>query len=206
MGFSSFISVKELLKTTPEELFKVKSNMATAGDKRAYQADLEVDAATAAAAAAEATPAPDAGVSDLEGDAAAAPAETAPASDAGVSTETHSIAEGDAADAASVVKEGDGGEEKNPWSRSFIGIPINYFSVGLVYGGSVSILFPVLIIQNGVTSSFFSAAVSLVTVFWSYKIFFGMLSDFLPIMGRKWKWYIVIGWILCAAVLVGLAG
>ncbi|EJK50860.1 hypothetical protein THAOC_30033, partial [Thalassiosira oceanica] len=83
-------------------------------------------------------------MSDLEDDDAAAPAEATPAPDAGVS-----IVEGDAADAASVVKEGDGGDEKDPWSRSFVGIPINYFSVGLVYGGSVNILFPVLIIQNG---------------------------------------------------------
>lgn len=95
--------------------------------------------------------------------------------------------------------------EKNPWSKSFCGIPINYFSVGLVYGGSVNLLFPVLIIQNGVDSSFYSAASSLVTVFWSYKIFFGVMSDCLPIMGRKWKYYIVMGWVLCAAVLVGLA-
>lgn len=103
------------------------------------------------------------------------------------------------------IAEGDDVEEKNPWSRQFIGIPINYFSVGLVYGGSVNLLYPVLIIQNGVTSSFFSAAVSLVTVFWSYKIFFGILCDCLPIYGRRWKWYIVLGWILCAACLVGLA-
>ena len=97
------------------------------------------------------------------------------------------------------------GKERNPWSKGFIGIPINYFSVGLVYGGSVNLLFPVLIIQHGVSSSFYSAAASLVTVFWSYKIFFGMLSDCLPIFGRRWKWYIVMGWVLCAVVLAGLA-
>lgn len=31
------------------------------------------------------------------------------------------------------------------------------------------------------------------------------MSDCLPILGRKWKFYIILGWILCAAVLVGLA-
>lgn len=31
------------------------------------------------------------------------------------------------------------------------------------------------------------------------------MSDCLPILGRKWKFYIVLGWLLCAAVLVGLA-
>ena len=95
-------------------------------------------------------------------------------------------------------------EEKNAWSKDYMGIPINYFSVGLVYGGSVNLLYPVLVIQNGVTSSFISAAASMVTVFWSYKIFFGILSDCFPIFRRRWKWYMVLGWVLCAAVLVGL--
>ena len=58
----------------------------------------------------------------------------------------------------------------NPWSLLCVGIPINYFSVGLIYAGSVSILYPILVIQYGVTSAFISAAVNLVTLFWSYKI------------------------------------
>jgi len=97
-------------------------------------------------------------------------------------------------------------EEKNPWSVPYIGIPINYFSVGIILGGSVSVLYPILIIQNGVTSSFYSAASSLVTLFWSYKIIFGIICDCFPIWGLKWKPYIILGWGLCAAMLVVLAG
>jgi len=96
-------------------------------------------------------------------------------------------------------------EEKNPWAKKFIGIPINYFSVGIIYGGSVSVLYPLLVVQHGVTSAFYSAAASLVTLFWSYKILFGLLCDCFPIMGRKWKPYIIIGWALCALMLVVLA-
>ena len=95
-------------------------------------------------------------------------------------------------------------EELNPWSRPYIGIPINYVSVGLIYAGSLAILYPVLVIQQGVTSSFFAAASSLVVVFWSYKIFFGLLCDCTPIMGRKWKPYIILGWVICAAMLIAL--
>lgn len=86
-------------------------------------------------------------------------------------------------------------QEKNPWTLPFVGIPVNYFSVGVILGGSVSVLYPILIIQHGVTSSFYSAAASLVTLFWSYKIIFGILCDCFPIMGRKWKPYIVLGWV-----------
>jgi BT1 family len=93
-------------------------------------------------------------------------------------------------------------DEKNPWGKDFCGIPINYFSVGVIYGGSVSVLYPLLVVQHGVTSSFSAAASSLVTLFWSYKILFGILCDCFPIRGQKWKPYIVLGWIVCAAMLV----
>lgn len=89
----------------------------------------------------------------------------------------------------------DPSEEKNPWTMPYIGIPVNYFSVGVILGGSVSVLYPILIIQNGVTSSFYSAASSLVTIFWSYKIVFGILCDCFPVAGLKWKPYIIGGWV-----------
>lgn len=97
------------------------------------------------------------------------------------------------------------GKEKNPWSLPFCGIPINYFSVGVIYGGSVSVLYPLLIVQHGVTASFYAASSSLVTLFWSYKIFFGILSDCFPVRGQKWKPYIVVGWAMCAIMLAVLA-
>lgn len=97
------------------------------------------------------------------------------------------------------------GEEKNPWTKPYIGIPVNYFSVGVILGGSVSVLYPILIIQNNVTSSFYAAAASLVTVFWSYKILFGILCDCFPFRGLKWRPYIVSGWALCALMMALLA-
>jgi len=97
------------------------------------------------------------------------------------------------------------GKELNPWSLSYVGIPINYFSVGLIYAGSVSILYPILVIQQGVTTSFYTAASNLVTLFWSYKIVFGVLSDCFPIRGYNKKPYIILGWVLCAIMLVILA-
>lgn len=102
-------------------------------------------------------------------------------------------------------KDEDDKVEKNPWTKPYVGIPVNYFSVGIIYGGSVSVLYPLLVVQHGVTSAFYSASASLVTLFWSYKIIFGMLCDCFPLWGQKWKPYIIIGWALCAAMLVALA-
>ena len=96
--------------------------------------------------------------------------------------------------------------ELDSWSMPYVGIPINYFSVGVIYSGSVSILYPLLVIQEGVTSAYYTAAANLVTVFWSYKIAFGFLSDCLPIFGYNKKSYIIIGWLLCALMLILLAG
>lgn len=96
-------------------------------------------------------------------------------------------------------------EEISPWSKSYIGVPANYFSVGLMIGGSTSILYPILVVREGVTSSLLAASTSLVTIFWSYKIVFGFLSDCFPLFGWKRKPYIAAGWILCASFLFALA-
>lgn len=99
----------------------------------------------------------------------------------------------------------DGNEQIDPLSNDYVGIVASYFSVGLMIGGTTSILYPILIVKGGATSSFMSASNAVVTVFWSYKIFFGFLSDCFPIFGFKRKPYIAIGWIFCLGVLLSLA-
>lgn len=84
-------------------------------------------------------------------------------------------------------------EPIDPLSRDYVGIIANYFSVGLMVGGSTSLLYPVLIVRAGVTSSLMAASYATVMVFWSYKIFFGFLSDCFPIFGYKRKPYITLG-------------
>mmetsp|Transcript_14450 Transcript_14450/g.31341 ORF Transcript_14450/g.31341 Transcript_14450/m.31341 type:complete len:689 (+) Transcript_14450:124-2190(+) len=96
-------------------------------------------------------------------------------------------------------------EQIDPVSNDYIGIIANYFSVGLMIGGSTSILYPVLIVKAGATASLMTASYAVVMVFWSYKVFFGFLSDCFPIFGYKRKPYIVIGWLFCAGVLLSLA-
>lgn len=97
------------------------------------------------------------------------------------------------------------GEELNPWSLKYLGIPLNYLSVGFIYAGSTKLLYPILTVKNETKSSFQNAANQLVVIFWSYKILFGLLSDCFPIVGLKRKPYIISGWILCCAVLIALA-
>jgi hypothetical protein len=96
-------------------------------------------------------------------------------------------------------------EQIDPLSSDYVGIIANYFSVGLMIGGSTSLLYPVLIVKAGATASLMTASYAVVMVFWSYKIVFGFLSDCFPIFGYKRKPYIVIGWMFCAVVLIALA-
>lgn len=96
-------------------------------------------------------------------------------------------------------------EELNPLSNDYIGIIANYFSVGIMVGGSTSLLYPVLIVKGGASASLMTASYAIVMVFWSYKIIFGFLSDCFPIAGYKRKPYIVLGWLFCFGVLVCLA-
>ena len=96
-------------------------------------------------------------------------------------------------------------EEIRPFSKDYIGVLANYLSVGLMLGGSTSILYPILVVREGVTPSLMTASTSLVTVFWSYKILFGFLSDCFPLFGLKRKPYICLGWSLCAFFLLALA-
>ena len=64
----------------------------------------------------------------------------------------------------------DDGEQIDPLSKDYNGIIANYFSVGLMKGGSASILYPILIVKAGATASFMMASHAAVCLFWSYKV------------------------------------
>ncbi|KAL7474013.1 hypothetical protein ACHAW6_000014 [Cyclotella cf. meneghiniana] len=53
-------------------------------------------------------------------------------------------------------------EQINPLSNDYVGIIANYFSVGMMVGGSTSLLYPVLIIKAGATSSLMTASYAIV--------------------------------------------
>ena len=104
-------------------------------------------------------------------------------------------------DIYSIAKSNEDDTKIDPMSNDYVGILANYFSVGLMIGGSTSILYPVLIVQAGATSSLMAASYAVVMVFWSYKIVFGFLSDCFPIFGYKRKPYITIGVSPCISMV-----
>ncbi|KAL7541915.1 LOW QUALITY PROTEIN: hypothetical protein ACHAWF_007051 [Thalassiosira exigua] len=122
---------------------------------------------------------------------------------------------------------GEGRSALDPFAAGRVGIPASYFGVGLMIGGGSSLLYPVLIVRGGATSSLMAASHAAIGIFWSYKILFGFLSDCLcqthpsetltyeltslrkhsfPIFGYKRRPYMIFGWLICAAALITLAG
>ena len=92
-----------------------------------------------------------------------------------------------------------------PFSREFLGIPTSYFSVGFVQGGLNSPLYPYLIVLNDVSSAYYTSAGNLVSIFWSYKIFYGIFYDIYYPLGMKFKPWICFGWTCTCAILLPIA-
>ncbi|RHY77987.1 hypothetical protein DYB34_013350, partial [Aphanomyces astaci] len=80
-----------------------------------------------------------------------------------------------------------------------------YAVVGICYGGIPGIGVPILTYYLGLESAKLSSADGLINLGWSFKVFYGMLSDCLPIMGYSRKPYILIGWVMTAICFVVIA-
>ncbi|ETV92952.1 hypothetical protein H310_12949 [Aphanomyces invadans] len=80
-----------------------------------------------------------------------------------------------------------------------------YAVVGVCIGGIGGMKLPVLTYYFGLESATISAASGLMSLGWSFKVFYGMLSDCFPIMGYSRKPYILLGWTLTAICFVIIA-
>ena len=65
---------------------------------------------------------------------------------------------------------GEAEEEIDPFSKDYVGLTASYLEVGAMLGTSSSLLYPLLIVKNGVSSSFMAASQSVVMLWWSYKV------------------------------------
>lgn len=95
-------------------------------------------------------------------------------------------------------------KEKNVLSLNYIGIPCHFWNVGLLSVGSIAVLYPVLVIEYQASSTVYAGASQLVTLFYSYQIFFGIFTDTVYIRRQRWKPYILLAWILSSAALLSI--
>ncbi|OQR92287.1 Folate-Biopterin Transporter (FBT) Family [Achlya hypogyna] len=86
-------------------------------------------------------------------------------------------------------------------SREAIALFSQYFAIGILYGMLPAMQYPVFnnyLRMEGYQTSAYSV---LVVLGWSFKVFFGMLSDCFPVFGYRRKPYMLIGWAVATACL-----
>ena len=91
------------------------------------------------------------------------------------------------------------------WAWRNIGFLGNYFCIGIVYGALPSTLYSLFLIYLNVPAHVYATASVLVLFPWSFKIFWGVLSDTVPLCGHHRKPYLIIGWSICSLGLIILS-
>lgn len=85
------------------------------------------------------------------------------------------------------------------------GLLVNYACIGFLNGLFPALVYPLFKRYLNMKSYQVSAATMVIQLPWSYKTFFGILSDHFPIFGYRRKSYILIGWAICFTALMALA-
>ncbi|ETP22937.1 hypothetical protein F441_03853, partial [Phytophthora nicotianae CJ01A1] len=93
----------------------------------------------------------------------------------------------------------------NLMSKEHLGLLFEYATVGLVYGLLPETIYPFMQQYLNCSGSQVAAAKQLVVLPWSFKVFYGILSDCRPIFGYRRRPYMLIGWTICIIMLLVMA-
>ena len=86
-----------------------------------------------------------------------------------------------------------------------IGYLLQYFAVGMVYGGLPATQYGFFVAYLNVPAYISSASATLAQLPWSFKILFALLTDAAPIGGYRRRPYMMIGWLIAAVFLIAIA-
>ncbi|KAH9120796.1 hypothetical protein AeMF1_007187 [Aphanomyces euteiches] len=90
------------------------------------------------------------------------------------------------------------------WSRQAWSLYCQYFSIGVLLGGIPALGYPVFLNYLNMEGYEIATYLVIVQAGWYYKLFFGMLTDCVPICGYRRKPWILNGWsiaMICLAVM-----
>ncbi|RLN53991.1 hypothetical protein BBP00_00009104 [Phytophthora kernoviae] len=90
------------------------------------------------------------------------------------------------------------------FTKQHIGLVLQYAAVGLVYGTLPSTIYPFMQVYLNASGAQVMTASTLVVLPWSFKVFYGALSDCFPLFGYRRRPYMVIGWTICVATLLAM--
>ncbi|KAF0732976.1 hypothetical protein Ae201684P_018280 [Aphanomyces euteiches] len=88
------------------------------------------------------------------------------------------------------------------FSREAMGLFSQYFAIGVLYGMIPALKYPIYNVYLGMEPYQVSTYAVLVNMGWSFKVFFGMLTDCIPIFGYRRKPWMLIGWIVAIVCLI----
>ncbi|GAB9476811.1 Transmembrane protein, partial [Globisporangium polare] len=77
------------------------------------------------------------------------------------------------------------GGAPNIWGKDYIGILIQYMGVGMIYGTLPGTVYPFLLNYLNMEGTQVVSARVLLTMPWSFKVVYGILSDCFPIFGYR---------------------
>ncbi|OQS03129.1 Folate-Biopterin Transporter (FBT) Family [Thraustotheca clavata] len=92
----------------------------------------------------------------------------------------------------------------NLFSREAFALFCQYGAIGIIYGMIPQLMYPLFnnyLNMEGYQTASYNV---LVTTGWSFKVFWGMLSDCVPIFGYRRKSWMIIGWVItliCLAIM-----
>ncbi|KAF1772635.1 Major facilitator superfamily domain [Phytophthora cactorum] len=90
-------------------------------------------------------------------------------------------------------------------SSDSIGLLFQYAAVGINYGLLPATVYPFLQQYLNATGSQVTTASTLVILPWSFKVFYGILSDCVPLWGYRRKVWMLVGWAMCLTMLIVMA-
>ncbi|RLN53622.1 hypothetical protein BBP00_00009240 [Phytophthora kernoviae] len=93
------------------------------------------------------------------------------------------------------------GEAPNIFTRQYMGLVVQCVAVGFVSGALPSTVYPVMQAYLNASGAQMTTAITLILLPSSFKVFYGALSDCLPLFGYRRRPYMVIGWTLCVVML-----
>ncbi|KAG7395166.1 hypothetical protein PHYBOEH_004147 [Phytophthora boehmeriae] len=91
------------------------------------------------------------------------------------------------------------------WSTESFGLLAQYAAIGLLYSALPGTIYPFLQNYLNAQGTQVLAARVLVSLPWSFKVFYGIVSDCFPVAGFRRRPYMLLGWTICFAVLVVMA-
>uniref|UniRef100_K3W6I5 Major facilitator superfamily (MFS) profile domain-containing protein n=1 Tax=Globisporangium ultimum (strain ATCC 200006 / CBS 805.95 / DAOM BR144) TaxID=431595 RepID=K3W6I5_GLOUD len=97
------------------------------------------------------------------------------------------------------------GGAPNLFSKDHIGLIMQYAAVGVVYGSLPATIYPFLQSYLNASGTQVVTASTLVVLPWSFKIFYGIVSDCFPIYGFRRRPYMLLGWGICFVMLIVMA-